>query len=273
MVFRIIRVAAAMMLMSLSVGSSFGQSCAPTCAAPMDPSCAVPPAVCDPNCAAPSGCSQCNQSTGSCYQPQTVNCTPQHRGLFGCGLRPLFSWTKIEVESKEKCCKSQDQCCQPQVAALTYQPVQLQMTAYQPMIATTQFVAAQPMVAAPQFVAAAPQFVSAQPMLTAAPQMIAAQQFVAAPQVAAVQQAQPTVLRVQSAPQAAAQSTDECDLQVLCEKLKTLESRVNELQNKVGSQSDTSDLERRVQQLEESEKLQTDILKEMKVYFEKNKTP
>lgn len=247
-------------------------SCQPTCAVPQGPMCALPP--CDPTCAVPSECSTGGNGCNTCYQPQQVTCEPQHHGLFR--NRPMFNWTKIHIENREQCCQPQAQCCQtaqPTTMAMpmmTMQPVQLQMTAYQPMMAAPQFVQAAPQImAAPQFVQAAPQFVQAAPQFVqAAPQYVqAAPQFLQA----APQSVQQVVFRPAADTQSTAQTaSDDCNLNNVCSKLNDLRKRVDELSAKVSGQKDNSELERRVTQLEESGKLQTEILQEMKTYFEKN---
>jgi len=211
-----------------------------------DPNCAVPP-VCSPTCAVPSGCSSCG-STGnecnSCYQPQAMNCEPRQGGMFRC--RPLFNWTHIKVESREKCCKGQSDpgtqtAATQSVPMMSFQPVQLQMTAYQPMMV-------QQMVAAPQFVQAAPQFVQSAPQFVqAAPQMV--QQVAFRPQAAATQ------------------SSDDCNLANVCDKLAALTDRMKALEERVATSSssgNSSDIEKRMTDAEKAIKLQTEILGEIR---------
>lgn len=261
---------AALALAAALAPSAYAQSCSPTCAAPQGPIYPVPPVPgCEPTCAAPSECSTGGNNCNTCYQPQQINAAPQHRGLFGC--RPLFNWTKIEVESREKCCQPQAQCCQttaqPTMAMpmMTMQPVQLQMTAYQPvMMAAPQYVQAAPqMMAAPQMVAA-PQFVQAAPQMVAAPQFVqAAPQMVAAPQMA---YARPQV--------AEPQGSDDCrTVEDACRKIRELKDRVDELAKKMESGSNP-DLAQKIAQHEEAIKrletasnLQTEILQDMKKFF------
>ncbi len=250
--------------------SAYAQNYGPTCAAPQGPMCAVPPVPgCDPTCAAPSGCSTGGNNCNTCYQPQQVHAQPQQRGLFGC--RPLFNWTKIEIENREKCCQPQAQCCQTAqqtmaMPMMTMQPVQLQMTAYQPvMMAAPQFVQAAPqMVAAPQFVQAAPQMVAAPQFVQAAPQMVAAPQFVqAAPQMVA---ARPQV--------AEPQASDDCrTVEDACRKIRELKDRVDELAKKMDSGSNPelsqkiAQHEEAIKRLETASNLQTEILQDMKKFF------
>lgn len=230
----------------------------PTCAAPQGPMCAVPPVPCDPTCAVPSGCSTDGNNCNSCYQPQQLNCQPQ-RGFFG--GRPLFNWTHIQVDNREKCCQPQAQCCQPAqqtmaMPMMTMQPVQLQMTAYQPVMAAPQYVAA------PQFVQAAPQMMAAPQFVQAAPQMIAAPQFVASPQFAV----RPQV--------AEPQGTDDCrTVEDACRKIRELKERVDELAKKMES-GNNPELEQKIGQhdeaikrLETASNLQTEILQDMKKFF------
>lgn len=234
---RVSLVAMATLLCSLLAIPAAVAQYGPSCAVPQQPSCAVPPEPCYPTCAVPSGCSSCGSDRQSCFQPQQTCCEPRHHGLFSGKMRPFFNWTKIEVNNRERCCSSQSDASAQSVPMMTYQPVQLQMTAYQPMMAAPQFIAA------PQFVQAAPQMIS-------------------------VPQVQQVMFRPQAAVAAAPTSSDDCSLNNVCDKLEALKRRVDELADKVASQKDSSELERRVTQLEESGKLQTEILLEMKQYFQ-----
>ena len=128
---------------------------------------------------------------------------------------------------------------------MTMQPVQLQMTAYQPV-----------MMAAPQFVQAAPQMMAAPQFVQAAPQMVAAPQFV---------QAAPQMVQVAPRPQAVLQTALDDDCTDLCGKLKQLKKDVEELKARVDAQKD---VESRVATLEEHSKLHTEILKEVKDYIQ-----
>jgi hypothetical protein len=167
----------------------------------------------------------------------------------------LFNWTKIEVEGCDDCKRDRRrrQCCEPhcqpacqavQAAPMAFQPVQVQFTAYQPMMM------------APQFIAA--------PQVMAAPMM--------APMAAPVSYAPaaPMSFRPAAAPHAAA---DDCNLSNVCDRLKALQDRVDALTQRMDAQKDTSELERRVTQLEESSKLQTEILQEMRTYFQNQAAP
>ena len=237
-----------------------GNGCQPTCAVPEGPMCALPPS--EPTCSVPSGCS----TGGSCYQPQQINYEPQRHGLFR--SRPMFNWTKIHIDNREKCCQPQwGQPAQAMTMAapmMTMQPVQLQMTAYQPMMAAPQFVQAAPQFvqAAPQFVQAAPQFVQQAPQFVQqAPQFVQqAPQFVqVAPQV------QQVTFRPQvaAAPQAA---TDECNINNVCEKLALLRQKVDDLESRIGSSNTTgiSALEKRIDENEKAIRLQTEILDDIR---------
>lgn len=128
---------------------------------------------------------------------------------------------------------------------MSFQPVQMQMMAYQPVLQSVQPVVQQ-----------------VQPVLQSVQPVV--QQLVQRPvqQVAVQQFAQP---------QAAPQSANTCNLPQVCQDLKTLKERVE----KLAQQIEDNDLaariaknEEAVQKLEEASNLQTEILKDMKTFLE-----
>lgn len=236
----------------------------PSCAVPCEPTCAVPPACCDPSCAAPGNCS-------SCYQPQAMNCQPK-QGLFCGRLRPLFSWTHIEIESNErnKCCPQQA-CSQGTTQGTVqglpvtmYQPVQIQMTAYQP-VAVQQFVQpVQQFVTPVQQVVAQPvqQFVT-QPVQQVVAQPV--QQLVAQPvQQVVAQQVQSVQLRPATA--ATQGSGDPNCCEELRKKITEIEIQIAAVKSGLTEQSD---LERRISQTEELLREHQAILKEIRDHLVK----
>ncbi len=279
MVFHSIRIASAILFASATGASAMAQFHSPSCAVPSEPTCAVPPVPCDATCAAPAGCSSCDHQSGTCYQSQHVNCAPQSRGLFGCGLRPLFNWTKIEVENKERCCKTQSQCCQPQMATvptMAYQPVQLQMTAYQPVMMQAMAPAAvfQPAAVPATFV---PQAIQPMTMMAAPQQFVQPVSMVSAPQ----QYVQTVAVAPQQLAAVRPASTPACNLEQVCKDLDDLKARVSELSRKIETSSGSSvsvavderlsKTEQAIEKLNEASNLQTEVLKEMKKQLDAKK--
>lgn len=232
--------------------------------------------VCPSDCAAPC------LSTAPCasYEaPACHGCAPTPTCETRTVSRPFFSWQKIQINTldraKDKCssCPCPQTYCQPQavmaVPQMTFQPVQVQMTAFQPVM--TQAVQSIPV----QAVQSIPvqQFQAVQQVPVQAVQSIPVQQFQAVQQIPVqAVQSMPVqqVQMVQQVPTQALQSTatqSQCDCNTILNNIKDLKEQVEELKKKVNGDGTVADLERRVKQREEEDKIQSETLAEIRDYL------